>query len=476
MNRRFCATLVAMLLLLTCAVFQVVSAETPNVILIMADDMGYECLESSGGTSYSSTLLDRLAQRGMRFTNCYSQPICTPSRNKIMTGRSNARNYRGFGILDPDEVTFGTLMQQANYRTCIAGKWQLSGGSERVGTTPDRCGFDESCMWAYLHDLPAGVAHTGGWEKPGKPSRYWHPGILQNGEYRPTTADDYGPDVFTEFILEFVETNQTRPFFVYYPMVLTHSPFYPTPRSENLNSANKFERDSRYYGDMISYTGHCVDRIVGRLDELGIAENSLVLFTADNGTSRSIISRMGNRVVPGGKGLPIDAGCHVPLIAYWKGVIKPGSVCTDLVEFSDFLPTVAAVGKAKLPSDVRLDGVSFLPQLLGESRNSRSAIFMHYDKDPHKSNPPFRRTRFAFDGRFKLYHDGRFLDVLHDIDEERPLDLDALDAKQLAIRDRLQEVLDSMPNWEPDNSSFEDDVDAATKQRLEQLQRIRQGI
>ncbi len=448
-------------------------ARAPNVILIMADDLGYECLRCNGGTSYDSTLLDNLAKQGMRFTHCYSQPVCTPSRNKIMTGRSNARNYREFGLLDPDEITFGNLMKQAGYKTCIAGKWQLSGGSSGDGASPKSCGFDESCMWAYTHNLPENVKHTGGWEKPGKTSRYWHPSIIQNEKYRPTTIDDYGPNIFTQFILDFMSENRDRPFFAYYPMALTHGPFLPTPHSKDFAAADKFKTNTRYMGDMIKYTGHCVDRIVRRLDQLGIAEDTLVLFTTDNGTHVSIVSMMGDRQVPGGKGIPIDAGCHVPMIACWKGTIEPGSTCTDLIDFSDYLPTIAAVTGAQLPTDRELDGRSFLPQLLGNAGDPRTSVFVHYDKDPQRDVPRFRRVRFALDGRFKLYQNGQFFEVAIDLDEECPLNLTSLSDQQQAARDRLKKVLDAMPAWSPDNAVFGDQPDKATQQRLEKLSQLR---
>ncbi len=454
-------------------VAELAQARSPNVILIMADDLGYECLRCNGGTSYDSSLLDQLAARGMRFTHCYSQPICTPSRNKIMTGRSNARNYRKFGMLVPEEITFGNIVQQANYKTCVAGKWQLSGGPGGGGTSPAKCGFDQSCMWAYKHNLPKGVEHTGGWEHPGVTSRYWHPSIIQNGAYRPTTLDDYGPDLFTQFLLDFIQENRNEPFFAYYPMALTHGPFLPTPHSEDLATADKFKSDRRYFSDMVAYTGFCVDRIVRQLNELGIAEDTLLLFTTDNGTLPAIVSRMGDRIVPGGKGMPIDAGCHVPLIAYWKGTIEPGAVCTDLVDFSDFLPTIAAVTDSQLPTDRPLDGRSFLPQLRGERGNPRTSVFVHYDKDPNQSKPRFRRVRFALDGQFKLYQDGRLLNISEDIEEERPLELTSLTPEQQAARARLQEVLDAMPPWTPDNSSFRGEPDKTTRQRLQVLSRLR---
>ena len=472
MNLRYLLQPVIILLALQMVTFDFAWAR-PNIVLIMADDMGYESLRSNGGTSFDSTQLDQLATEGMRFTQCYSQPICTPSRNKIMTGRSNARNYREFGLLSPSEITFGNILKKAGYRTCISGKWQLSGGRRGNGATPSSCGFDESCMWAYKHNLPDGVRHTGGWEKPGKTSRFWHPSIIQNGRYRPTTPSEYGPDIFTQFILDFLEQTNEEPFFVYYPMTLTHGPFLPTPLSPDLDTADKFKSNPKYFSDMVAYTGHCVQRIVDKLEELGIAESTLVLFTTDNGSHLSIVSETEDRLIPGGKGIPIDAGCHVPMIARWKGTIHPGTACPDLIDFSDFLPTIAELCDAELPSDRVIDGRSFLPQLHGNRGNPRESIFVHYDKDPGRDPPKMRRVRFAFDGRYKLYQDGRIFDVMNDIDEERPLEKESLSVETHTTLDKLQQVLDSMPKWKPNNAVFQEGPDPVTRLRLQKLDQLR---
>lgn len=468
---RLSVLLIAAAALSTATYVSAKDVRRPNVILIMADDLGFECLRCNGGLSYDSSRLDKLASQGMRFTNCYSQPICTPSRNKIMTGRSNARNYKSFGLLVRDEVTFGNIMKQAGYKTAVAGKWQLTGGDPSKGATPETCGFEESCMWAYKHNLPPGVVHTGGWEKKNiKTSRFWHPCILENGRYRPTKSDDYGPDIYTDFLIDFIKRNKDNEFFAYYPMALTHGPFLPTPHSDAVATANKFKSNGRYFGDMIAYTGFCVERITKTLEQLGIAENTLVIFTTDNGTGRSLTSKIvppfadsTTRQVPGGKGLTVDAGCHVPMIARWKGKIAPGSTCNDLVDFSDFLPTIAELGKAQLAADHQLDGRSFLPQLLGEKGNPRTSVFVHYDKSPDKANPGFRRVRFAYDGSYKLYSDGQMFNVPFDWQEIRPIDMATATDDAKAARKKLQAKLDEMPAWKPDNSAFGDDPDKATQ-------------
>jgi arylsulfatase A len=440
----------------------------PNVILMMADDLGYEALACNGGTSYETPLLDKFAANGMRFTNCYSQPICTPSRVKIMTGRSNARNYRDFGDLDPNEITFGHIMKKAGYKTCVAGKWQLCGGTGHKGSFPKSSGFDESCMWAYSHDLPESARdkYTFFGKKVGKTSRYWQPAIVRNGEYVPTTQDDYGPDIYSGFIMDFIERNKDTEFFAYYPMTLTHSPFLATPRSTDRSVRAKIKSSNRFFEDMIQYTGVIIDRIISKLHALGIAENTLVMFTCDNGTGRALVSRMGDRLVHGGKGLPIDAGVHVPLIAYWPGTIKTGSVCTDLVDFSDFLPTLAELGEAALPTDRVLDGRSFLPRLKGEKGNPRNSVVVHYDKNPPRAEPQFRRVRFAYDGRYKLYLDGRMYEVPKDWVEAHPISVDGMSAAESAARDKLQGVLDAMPEWHPDNSFFKGEIGPEMKRYL----------
>jgi arylsulfatase A len=142
------------------------------------------------------------------------------------------------------------------------------------------------------------------------------------------------------------------------------------------------------------------------------------------------------------------------MMAYWKGVTAPGKTCSDLIDFSDFLPTIAEIGKAKLPTDRILDGRSFLPQLRGNPGNPRTSVFVHYDKTPDKKKPDFRRVRFAYNGKYKLYQDGRIYDVPNDVDEHRPLDRATLDSDAKSTIDMLQAKLDSMPAWQPDNSAL----------------------
>lgn len=232
------------------------SETPPNIVLIMADDMGYECLGCNGSTEYKTPNLDRLASDGIRFDNCYSQPLCTPSRVKIMTGKYNYRNYEDFGYLNPNQQTFGNLLQEAGYATCIAGKWQLNGlnrnnPNNQDTNRPNHFGFDEYCLWQLHHKNVKGAG------------RFADPLITQNGEDLARNSEAYGPRIFADYILDFIDRKADQPFFVYYPMVLVHDPFVPTPDSpEWAEFERRNEKDTAYFADMINYT----DRIVGELE------------------------------------------------------------------------------------------------------------------------------------------------------------------------------------------------------------------
>ena len=426
------------------------NAARTNVVLIMADDLGYETIGANGGTSYTTPNLDRMAREGMRFTHAYSQPQCTPSRVKLMTGKYNWRNYSRFGNLGQGERTFAHLLKEAGYATAMTGKWQLSdpGTKKRPGgMKPGEAGFDEHMYHARQQDLSAeDLRHYRSVGRPrnGPTSGYWHPAILKNGSYLPTSPDDYGPDMFTDFAIDFIKSNKNGPFFLYYPMILTHSPWVVTPDSTTLTARAKFVSDDyRQFPNSVAYADHLVGRLVKTLDDLGIGDDTLVLFTADNGTSRHLESRMGQQVFRGGKGRTTDAGTHVPLLARWKGTTKGGTVCDDLIDFSDFLATLADLAGQRPAGKV--DGRSFLSQLRGQASIPRDWLFMHHARadlsvDQDGRRPP---VRFSRTKRYKLYSDGRFFDVTSDREEQAPLT--SLTAAAAAVRSMLQGVLDSMP-------------------------------
>lgn len=409
----------------------------PNVVLIMADDMGYECLSAYGSTSYQTPVLDSLAANGVLFSQCVSQPLCTPSRVKIMTGMYNFRNYDYFGHLQSDAYTFGHLMQDAGYATCIAGKWQLNGLAYKDEipywndqNRPHQLGFDDYCLWQLTHTRAEG-------------ERYADALLEQNGEVLDTKGQ-YGPDIFADFILDFIEKQQDQPFFVYYPMVLVHDPFVPTPDSEAWSDpARRYEDDTTYFRDMVSYTDKIVGRIADKLHELELDENTILIFTGDNGTHRSIVSHTQQRTVEGGKGKTIDAGTHVPLIAYWPDQIREGQVFDGLIEFSDFFPTLAeATGQ-----QVEKDGQSFYSLLTGDDYQTRETAFVYYD--PRWGNFVNQyRNKFIRTLDYKLYQDGKFYYLPSDLEETQPLDEPDLSPEAKQTRNQLRSVLEQYPDIE----------------------------
>ena len=331
-----------------------------NVVLIMADDMGYEALSSNGSESCNSPNLDKLASEGIRFTNCFSNPICTPSRVKIMTGQYNVRNYVKFGMLDRGQITFAHQLKAAGYATCIAGKWQLGNQMD----SPQHFGFEKSCLWQHTRSGRSKVDGTR------FDRRFVNPLLEINGEEMDYTSGEYGPQVCTDFVCDFIKENNRRPFLVYYPMILTHCPFDPTPDSYDWDptrlGSKSYKGDQndpqRHFVDMVAFADKMVGQIVTQLKKSGIRKNTLILFTGDNGTDSPIITSWKGTEIKGGKGSMTDTGTRVPLIAHWpQGIKKTGRVVEDLVEFSDIMPTLCEVAKTEIPIGYTNDGASLMP-------------------------------------------------------------------------------------------------------------------
>ncbi len=401
------------------------AGDRPNVIMIMADDIGYECLSCYGSEMYETPNIDKLAASGIRFKHAHSQPICTPSRVQIMTGIYNNRNYIKFGLLDPEAHTFGHAMKAAGYQTMIAGKWQLGGGFEG----PRKFGFDHYCLWQLTR----------------RPSRYPNPGLEIDGKERDFKNGEFGPDIVTDYINEYVKARKDdeEPFFVYYPMIAPHWPFVPTPDHPDwdptmwrdaVNEPGGF-KDQKYWDAMVRYTDKMVGKLVDNLDALGIRENTLVMWTGDNGTYTGIKSEFDGREYKGGKGSPKDNGTHVGFVASWPGTIKAGQVVDDLVDFSDVFPTVAEVGGARIPDNV--DGVSLAPLFKGEKRD-KDHIYCWYERDG-KRDKASQHTR---NQRFKLYATGKFYDTIKDPMEQSPLAVSELSDEARTVHAALKADLD----------------------------------
>ncbi len=405
----------------------------PNIVLIMADDLGIDGIGCYGGESFATPRIDRLAAEGTRFECCYATPLCTPSRVELLTGRypfrtgwtNNIQHLeeaagRELHLRTEDEVTFAQLLRDAGYETAIAGKWQLA----RFDAHPrhlSECGFDESCCWMWK----SGEGYT---------SRYWSPVVFEDGAVRADLAGVYGPDLFAEAIARFVRSEHEAPFLAFYSMTLPHGPFEPTPRQTGGHAPAAPVPALGNFGPMVEYLDELVGRIVDALDEAGLASRTLVLFTSDNGTPPEVAVRFRGVDRTGEKGRASEAGMRVPLVARWPGRVPAGRTVDDLVDFSDFLPTFTELGGATLPASRIVDGVSFASVLTGDGKSGRQWAFSQV-RD---------RTCIRV-ARYKLYDNGRLFDVVSD-----PAESDNLIAREdlVGITRRLQAMLDGVARGE----------------------------
>lgn len=401
--------------------------QRPNIILMMVDDFGYECVTANGGQSYQTPNIDKLAENGVRFTNCHVQPLCTPTRVQLMTGKYNIRNYLKFGTLPRTEITFGQLFQQAGYATGICGKWQLGHEVD----SPQHFGFQESCLW----------------QQTRRPPRYANPGLEYNGVEKDFNNGEYGPSLINDFALDFIDRHKSQPFLLYYPLVLTHSPFQPTPDSPEWDPATKSEakqQNNKHFADMTAYTDKMVGRIVARLEQLQLRDNTLLIFLGDNGTLSSITSRFQDSDFKGGKGQMNHRGTHVPCIASWPAVMKHGSVNSDLISSTDFLPTICQAAGVEVSPYI--DGISFLPQLRGQTGTPREWLYTWYSP---RQRADLTVRECAFDQRYKLYRTGEFYDLIADPDEKQPIAKDNLDVAGSTAASKLKQVLDDFADARP---------------------------
>lgn len=330
------------------------AADKPNIIYILADDLGIGNVSCYGSDKYKTNNIDKLASGGTRFTQAFTAALCGPSRALIMTGRYAFRN----GSTNQDacmkmpiaELRLAQTFKAAGYATSAIGKWgQLPG-------EPNEAGFDD-----YLRFNGSGF--------------YWNKNKSKGGAYRANGKElklgekEYMPDLMHNQAVSFIKKNQTKPFFLYYSMVHVHGDIQPTPDSA---------ADSKdLYSDNILYMDKLVGKLVAELDTLKLRENTLIIFMGDNGTAKGQdkLSTIGGRNVSGVKGSMLECGGLVPMIANWPGKTPAGKVSANLVDSTDFLPTFADLIGTKLPEKVIFDGNSLAPQLRGEEGKKRQFVY-----------------------------------------------------------------------------------------------------
>jgi arylsulfatase A len=400
----------------------------PNIIFILGDDIGYSILRVNGGRSFATPNLDNLAAKGMNFTECHAMPSCAPTRVTFLTGKYNFRNYTKWAALDTSEKTIANMFQDAGYKTGCFGKWQMGGGDVSI----KKFGFDDYCVFNPFSKMPP---------------RYKDPQVYTNGAFLPAslTKGKYGEDIFFDSLSAFMEKNSSNPFFIYYPMVLAHSPFQPTPDDSAYAKWNStIASDTSFYPSMISYMDKKIGELKQKLVELGIAGNTIIIYAGDNGTPREISEMTTEGDLTGGKAGTTELGTHVPLIVYWPGTITAGQVNNNLIDFTDFFPTLASLAGIPLPTNYGiLDGVDFAPSLAGQAYSSRNYLFFNYDPRPGTSSPRI----WAQTATYKLYDTSAdrssmmFYNINKDIDEENPIPDSKLTRKEDSIKQVLLNAL-----------------------------------
>ena len=369
------------------------SAQSPNIVFILADDVGDQAIGCYGGTSYSTPRVDALAADGMRFRHCYSMPVCHPTRLTLLTGQYPFRTGPtpwGAFPRNLEESTVAQRLRELGYATAVAGKWQLTLLRDEPDH-PRRLGFDRWSLFGW-HEGP----------------RYYRPMIYEDGELRSDVNHRYGPDVYVDLLVDFMETHRDQPFFAFYSMALAHDVTDDIGTPPPLGPQGHYDS----YRRMVENMDERVGRLVDAADRLGIRDRTLFIFTADNGTPKSYyFTAQGNEMLKqpiefnwngvltsGGKGELTDAGTRVPLIANWQGTLAPGQVVDDLVDFSDWLPTFVELAGGTAPTG--LDGVSLADRLRGGDASQRKWAFASR-----------RGSRWVRSQRWKLYDDGRLFDL-----------------------------------------------------------------
>jgi arylsulfatase A len=401
------------------------AAETgrPSILLLVADDLGYEKLGCYGGVEVSTPRLDEMAGNGMLFRNAYTSPVCTPSRMSLYTGSYEPRHK--YSVVLPvhegtrDAVDFenrficyARLLREAGYRTSVTGKWQLATLEHHPGHIKS-AGFDSWCVWQI-------------WRDGQKTLRYWNPTLNRDGRILEADTTDFGPDILTDYVIEQMRTAKqaSQPFLIHHNIMLPHTPIIRTPLDMEMNREAGLDH-------MISYMDLQVGRIMEAIHELDLDEQTIVFFMGDNGTQSRIPRNTIQGMVTGGKHILSDGGMHVPLIAWGPGRIPSNAMVDDLVDFADFFPTICELAGVEIPEGANPDGISFAAPLLGRGPGTRKWI-----------TAGIHDNFCVFDGQWRLHHINNTLIDCRELPVEKPAHMDSASAQ--AAMERLLPVLEEL--------------------------------
>jgi arylsulfatase A-like enzyme len=433
----------------------------PNIVFILIDDLGWRDLGCYGSSFYESPHIDQLARQGVKFTQAYAACcVCSPTRASILTGQYPARlhltNYLSGRppkdaklqvpdwrpYLAPDTKTIAGTLKPAGYISALIGKWHLGGSrepgvpAEAADALPEKRGFDVNIAGSHYGQPPD---YFFPYERPGPNDTTYRFPNFTGGR-----AGEYLTDRLTDEAEKFIATNKDRPFFLYLAHYAVHTSIgnrlQAKPRLIDKYKAKadpKAPQHNAVYAAMIESMDESVGRIMHKLDELKIADRTVVIFTSDNGGYHQVTAQPPLR---GAKGDGYEGGVRVPLIVRWPGVVKAGAVSEAPVISVDFFPTCCAMASVPPAPGHQLDGVSLLPLLKQSGRLNRDALFWHY---PHYTDrtTPYSSVR---KGDWKLieYFEGNRLELYN-------LRADAGEKDNLAPSqpDKARELHQVLANW-----------------------------
>jgi arylsulfatase A-like enzyme len=439
-----------LLLFLTASIFPLAAVEKPNILFILADDLGKEWISCYGAEDIKTPNIDALAAGGMKFINAYSMPQCTPSRVTLMTGtypwRSGWVNHWdvprwGVGYFDAKQkrnTTVAKLMKEAGYATSAAGKWQINDFRIEPQAMKGH-GFDDWLMWT-------------GYETGVKASanRYDDP-YINTPKGSEAVIGKFGPDLYADHTIRFMREHKGQPMFLYHALALPHGPLVATP-DEPYAETNLDKHKA-----MVRYMDKQIGRMIAALDELDLRKKTIVIFTTDNGSTNGIIGTLKGEKVNGSKANKIEAGVNCPFIINAPGIVPAGVETDALTDFSDMLPTFLELAGGKLPENLKFDGVSLASTLQGKTKDSGREWIMALGHGDAKLDQKGVRgahdfaSRVIRDKQFKVWvSEEKKIIRLHDLAADPREATNLLDGElnndQKAALKKFQTVVNSMPD------------------------------
>ena len=407
----------------------------PNIVYILADDLGFAELGCNGADKYKTPNIDALANSGVRFTHFYTAPLCGPSRSLILTGRYAFRT----GAVSQDackslvrsgdkaEQMIPTVLKKAGYATALIGKW----GQLSPSGSPAEWGFEHD-----FHFKGSGMYWNGKAVKTmtedgkvrGDPDSY-----VIDGKVIPVKDGEYIPDLMHKDATAWLEAHKDGPFFLYYSMSHVHGEILPTPDSLPAPAGeDAATRLARHYTDNINYMDKLVGKLMVELDRLKLRDNTLIVFMGDNGTAKAHapVATIGGKRLEGEKGSMKEGGGLVPFFATWPGVSPVGKVNPNVADASDLLPTFAEVAGAPLPAGRVIDGRSLVSQFKGDTKSPRTWAYCQLSNN-----------YYVREAGWKLDQSGTLYDMKDAPFREVPVAADTKDEAAIAARQRLAAAL-----------------------------------